>query len=99
MGCLNVRIQRVNGLHTGFSPMNSIDVQFENKNSLESKYTSRNDITARYEKKSGVKVNFYFVCRVGTREFIRVSPEEPIWITMDEMGVYTVRSNTDWIVL
>lgn len=99
MGCLNVRIQRVNGLHTGFSPVGGIIANYTNKNGVESKYTRIDGMDAKYEKKSGVKVNFYFVCRVGTREFLRVTPEEPIWITMDEMGVYTVRSNTDWIVL
>lgn len=99
MGCLNVKIQRVSGCQTEFSHVGGMIANYTNKNGVESKYTRIDGMDAKYEKKSGLKVNLYFVCRVGTREFIRVSPEEPIWITMDEMGVYTVRSNTDWVVL
>lgn len=99
MGCLNVRLKSVSGYQTGYTPLNGIDVNYGSGNSIGSNYTSLNDISAKYGKKGGAKVNFYFVCRVSTREFLRVTPENPIWITMDEMGVYTIRSNTDWIVL
>lgn len=79
--------------------MGCLNVRLTNKGGCDVYITPKNSLDAKYTDKGGIKVNIYFVCRVGTREYLRVTPEEPIWITMDEMGVYTVYSNTNWIVI
>lgn len=99
MGCLSVSIRRIGGLQTDFKCQNDITTHYTYKGGVDVDYTPKNEIDATYTKQGGMKVNLYFVCRVGTREYLRVTPEEPIWITMDESGVYTVYSNTNWIVI
>lgn len=40
----------------------------------------------------------YLVCEADRDAYLRVTPVEPVWVTMTESGVYDVRSNTHWII-
>lgn len=43
-------------------------------------------------------VGAYLVCEAGRAPYLRVSPTEPVWVSMEERGVYDVQSNTDWFI-
>lgn len=43
-------------------------------------------------------VGAYLVCEAGRGAYLRVTPVDPVWVTMTESGVYDVRSNTNWII-
>lgn len=43
-------------------------------------------------------VGAYLVCEAGRAPYLRVSPKEPLWVSMEERGVYEVQSNTDWFI-
>ena len=50
------------------------------------------------ERVGGLKMSILFVCDVGRQEYIRVTPEEPMWIVVGEDLTYRIRSNTGWII-
>ena len=56
------------------------------------------DFRMNAERLGGLKMNVFFVCDVGRQEYIRVTPEEPMWIVVGEDLTYRIRSNTGWIV-
>ena len=56
------------------------------------------DFRMSAERLGGLKMNVYFVCDVGRQEYIKVTPEEPMWIVVGEDLTYRIRSNTGWIV-
>lgn len=99
MGCLQVEFQRIGGVKVDYTPINDIGVTYERIGGTKVEYKQLNDLNVSYKRLGGLKVEYYLICTVGTDKYLKVTPEEPIWITMDEMGVYTVRSNTDWVVL
>lgn len=47
---------------------------------------------------SHLKVNCRMVCSYADMYYLHVSPEEVIWITPTEDILYTVLSNTDWVI-
>lgn len=52
------------------------------------------DITSR------LKMSCSLVCTIEENDtYLRVSPKEIQWITEDMGIVYTVKSNTDWIIV
>lgn len=50
------------------------------------------------ERMGGLKMTAYLVCDVGRQKYLRVTPDEPIWIDVGIDGIFTIRSNTEWIV-
>ena len=50
------------------------------------------------ERVGGLKMSILFVCDVGRQEYIRVTPEEPMWIVVGEDLTYRIRSNTGWLI-
>lgn len=46
----------------------------------------------------GMRVACGLVCDVGGLKHLNVSPEDVQWITPDEGVLYSVESNTNWIV-
>ena len=51
------------------------------------------------DKKNLLNISVYFVCTVGGDKYIRVTPEEPLWITVNQDLTYTIHSNSDWVIL
>lgn len=96
MGCLSVGIQKAGGLSVGTANLNNLDVGFAKVSGCDVGYSQISGIYAESERIGGLTVEVLFVCRVGTREFIKVSPEEPLWIDVGFDGTFTVRSNTAW---
>lgn len=47
---------------------------------------------------NGISVKCGLVCSLADVLFVRVSPQEVQWITEDEVIVYNVESNTNWII-
>lgn len=45
-----------------------------------------------------LKVRTSIVCSIGNRQYLNVSPDEIQWITPDCGVIYTVESNTKWII-
>lgn len=45
-----------------------------------------------------VRLGIYLICRVGKDKYLRVTPTETMWITVDSSIDYNILSNTDWIV-
>ena len=43
-----------------------------------------------------VRLGIYLICRVGKDKYLRVTPTETLWITVDSSINYEVRSNTEW---
>lgn len=50
-------------------------------------------------KVGNVRLNVFLICRTGKGVYLRVKPNEVMWITIDSSINYEVRSNTDWIVV
>lgn len=98
MGCLSVGIQKVGGLSVGTSNLNGLEVGFAKVSGCEVGYAPISGISVEAERHGGLNVEVFFVCKVGTREFIKVTPLEPLWIDVNMDGTYTIRSNTDWIL-
>lgn len=44
-------------------------------------------------------LSILLVCKAGDREYLKVTPTEPLWIVLGSDLSYEVRSNTNWIVL
>lgn len=99
MGCLSVDIRELSGIVANYVPTSGISTTFEKESGVDVEYTNLTGMDAIYTNTTKIEVNYYFICTVGTKKYLKVTPSEPLWITMDEMGVYTVRSNTDWIIL
>lgn len=98
MGCLSVGIQKVSGLSVGTANLNDLDVGFSKVCGCEVGYAPIGGLYTEAERYGGLKVEVFFVCKVGTREFIKVTPLEPLWIDVNIDGEYTIRSNTNWIL-
>lgn len=47
---------------------------------------------------TGISVKCGLVCSLADVLYVRVSPQEVQWITEDEVIVYNVESNTNWII-
>ena len=45
-----------------------------------------------------LKVRTSIVCSIGNKRYLNVSPDEIQWITPDCGVIYTVESNTKWII-
>ena len=90
MGCLNVMTQRVGGLNVATQRVGGLDVELTRIGKL--------DVSAK--RVGSLKVKVLFVCTVGrTSKYLRVTPENPLWITVGQDLTYTIRSNADWVVL
>ena len=91
MGCLTIHIDRVGGDFR----MSAERVGGDFHMSAE---RVGGDFRMNAERLGGLKMNVFFVCDVGRQEYIRVTPEEPMWIVVGEDLTYRIRSNTGWIV-
>lgn len=90
MGCLNVTTQRVGGLNVSTKRVGGLDAKLKRVGKL--------DVSAK--RVGGLKVTVLFVCTVGrTSKYLRVTPENPLWITVGHDLTYTIYSNADWVVL
>ena len=89
MGCLNVGIQGqihfipVIGREGGCSADVSLERDFHTAIARDELCTMAVSLT----------------CKVGTDTYIRVTPTEPLWITIGHDLIYTIHSNTDWAIL
>lgn len=98
MGCLSVGIQRVGGLSVGTENLNGLEVGCAKVSGCEVGYAPISGLYTEAERHGGLKVDVFFVCKVGTREFVKVTPLEPLWIDVGFDGTYRIRSNTNWSV-
>ena len=83
MKSLKVKILPVGGLSIKTSKIN---------------HTQIGDMSVAATRRGGLKLSILFVCKVGEKEYIRVTPLEPLWIDVNIDGEYTIRSNTNWIL-
>lgn len=97
MSCIRVRttVQRGGSIAAGVQPfggvsasvqMGGISAQVDDVHHLQSTLLENGSMRA------------YLVCEAGKAPYLRVSPEEPLWVSMEERGVYDVQSNTDWFI-
>ncbi len=89
MGCLNVGIQGI----MPFVPVIGRKGGCAVDTSLE------RDFNAAVTRDDLCTMAVSLICKVGTDTYIRVTPTEPLWITVGQDLTYTVHSNTDWVVL
>ena len=91
MGCLSMHIERIGGdLHMAAERIGGdLNMTAERIGG---------DLHMTAERIGGLQMNVYFVCDVGREEYIKVTPEEPMWIVVGEDLTYRIRSNTGWII-
>lgn len=99
MSCLSVNIRKVSGLEATMTRQGGIDASLRKIGGITASLRKAGGLSADISRQGGLTANIYLVCTVGTRKYLRVTPEEPMWITLGHDLTYTVRSNTDWIVL
>lgn len=97
MSCISVhvRIQRTGGVSGDIAKMGSVTATVVRGSCSASVVTGG---SVRAVMMGGMVANAYLVCEAGKAPYLRVKPREPIWVSVDTIGTYDVRSNTDWIV-
>ena len=53
-------------------------------------------ISVKAKRVGGIKVSVGLVCDVGLGRFMRVTPEDVQWITIDTSVDYNIESNVLW---
>ena len=91
MGCLSMHIERVGGDCNVTANRVGGDCRL-------SAERIGGDCRLSTERVGGLKMSILFVCDVGRQEYIRVTPEEPMWIVVGEDLTYRIRSNTGWLI-
>lgn len=99
MGCLNVTTQRVGGLSVTTQRTGCLNVTTQRTGGTDVKLTREGGLDVSTERVGGLRVNIYFICSVGKGKYLRVTPEEPLWITVGQDLTYIIRSNSDWVIL
>lgn len=111
MGCINVKVSANNSDINVTSKVNKpIEVAvtpFICYYNAECSYTNGINVTTNIVPISniivtphitGISVKCGIVCSLADVLYVRVSPQEVQWITEDEVIVYNVESNTNWII-
>lgn len=112
--CLQVNIKEISdnikckiysiykSLDVGVSSLNKLNVYikpiYEN---IKAKVNIYNGILVRtydIKREEHLKVKLGVVCSITDVKYVNVSPEEVVWITPEHGIVYSVDSNTDWII-
>ena len=91
MGCLSMHIERIGGDCRMRAGRIGGDCRMKAER-------IGGDCRMKAERAGGLQMNVFFVCDVGRQEYIKVTPEEPMWIVVGEDLTYRIRSNTGWIV-
>lgn len=99
MGCLSVDIKGLSGIVANYDNIGGISSNYEKESGIDTKYSNLGGMDAIYTNATKIEVNYYFICTVGTKKYLKVTPDEPLWITIGEDITYTIRSNSDWIIL
>lgn len=102
MGCLSMHIERVGGDCRMAAERVGDDFQMSAERiggdcQLGAERVG-GDCRLGAERVGGLQMMVFFVCEVGRQEYIRVTPEEPMWIVVGEDLTYRIRSNTGWII-
>lgn len=111
MGCINVKTSTNNrGINVIFNVNKPITVAvtpFVCNYNVECSCTKGINVTTNIVPISniivtphinGISVKCGIVCSLADVIYVRVSPQEIQWITEDEVIVYNVESNTNWII-
>lgn len=53
-------------------------------------------INAYAERLGGITVTVALICSVAQGKYLRVTPEETQWVTIDNPVMYNVLTNLDW---
>jgi hypothetical protein len=111
MGCINVKVSTGNSGINVTSKVNKpiavVVTQFAGDCNVECSCTKGINVTTNIVPISniivtphikGISVKCGIVCSLADVLYVRVSPQEVQWITEDEVIVYNVESNTNWII-
>lgn len=98
MGCLSVGFKILGHTSIDTYNINGCNVGYVEACGCKVGYTHIGELHLGTEKINKIDVDLFFVCKVGTKEYLKVTPSEPLWIDVNNDGTYTVRSNTNWIL-
>lgn len=98
MGCLSVGFKIIGNTSIDTNNLNGCNVRCIEACGCNVGYTHVGKLHLETEKHNRIDVDLFFVCKVGTKEYLKVTPSEPLWIDVNNDGTYTVRSNTNWIL-
>lgn len=110
MGCINVKVSSNNtiGLTTNANKpivVNTIPITCGcgvdctcNESFNINVFTTPTSQVIVKPKVGGLNISCGIVCSVGNTIFVDVFPQEVQWITTDDVVIYSVKSNTDWLI-
>ena len=78
--------------------MGCINVSVERVGGITTDVEREGGINAYAERLAGITVTVGLICSIAKGKFLRVTPEEVQWVTIEDPAVYEILSNLDWTI-
>ena len=78
--------------------MGCINVNTELLGGITTNAEREGGISTYAERLAGITVTVGLICSIAQGKFLRVTPEEVQWVTIEDPAVYEILSNLDWTI-
>ena len=96
MGCINVSVSRLGGVSAVVGSEGGIGVGVSPISGIAASADRVGGIGLQADRRGGIEFSVSLVCVIGAGRYLRVKPQEPLWIDVGAPDAWTVTSNVAW---